>query len=113
MSEISNLNNLEQDIKEIRDYLRDTRKKLETKEYKAKIIDEWKLIALVFDRTFFIIYFFITIITLFLMFPRDSMTKKAISRPNPITEAAAEALTETVTKTTLSILNATGISNLL
>jgi hypothetical protein len=71
--EMSNLAKMELDIKEIRDYLRDTRKKLENREYKTKLASEWKLIALVLDRTFFIVYFFITIITLIVLFPRHAI----------------------------------------
>jgi hypothetical protein len=58
------LNHIEQDIKEIIDYLRDTRTKLEATELKSQIAQEWKLIALVLDRTFFIIFLIITIATL-------------------------------------------------
>jgi hypothetical protein len=75
LTEIANLNSLEQDIKEIRDYLRDTRKKLEGREYKTKLASDWKLIALVLDRTFFCVFLFVTIITLVLMFPRNTPYK--------------------------------------
>ena len=68
LTEIAYLNNLEHDIKEIRDYLRETRKKLETKELKSKLANEWKQIALVLDRTFFFIYLFITLFLIFLVF---------------------------------------------
>ena len=67
LTEIAYLNNLERDIKEIRDYLRDTRKKLETKELKAKLANEWKQIALVLDRTFFFVYLVITILLIYLV----------------------------------------------
>ena len=75
LTEMANLNSLEHDIKEIRDYLRDTRKKLEIREYKTKLASDWKLIALVLDRTFFLIFLFVTIITLIIMFPRKSRIK--------------------------------------
>ena len=75
LAEMANLNSLEHDIKEIRDYLRDTRKKLEIREYKTKLASDWKLIALVLDRTFFLIFLFVTIITLIIMFPRKSRIK--------------------------------------
>ena len=68
ISEIAKLNNLEKDISEIRDYMNDTRKKLEIKEHKTKLAAEWKLVALVLDRTIFFIYLLITIITLAIMF---------------------------------------------
>lgn len=71
LTEIAYLNNLEHDIKEIRDYLRDTRKKLESKEMKVKLAQDWKQTALVLDRTFFFIYLFITISTLIVMFPTE------------------------------------------
>jgi hypothetical protein len=76
LTEIAYLNNLEHDIKEIRDYLRDTRKKLELKELKVKLASDWKQTALVLDRTFFFIYLIITIITLIIMFPRDVFKAK-------------------------------------
>ena len=76
LTEIAYLNNLEHDIKEIRDYLRDTRKKLEMKELKVKLASDWKQTAMVLDRTFFFIYLIITIITLIIMFPRDVFKAK-------------------------------------
>ena len=69
LTEIAYLNNLEHDIKEIRNYLRDTRKKLENKELKVKLAADWKQTALVLDRTFFFIYLFITVVTLMIMNP--------------------------------------------
>jgi hypothetical protein len=70
LTEITYLNNMEQDIKEVRDYLRDTRKKLEAREIKAKLASEWKQFALVLDRTFFYIYLVITVSTIVAMFPK-------------------------------------------
>jgi hypothetical protein len=93
LTEIAYLNNLEHDIKEIRDYLRDTRKKLETKELKVKLASDWKQIALVLDRTFFFIYLFITIITVIIMFPRDALTKTIKKATMDTTAATAEAAT--------------------
>lgn len=75
LAELAYLNNLEHDIKEIRDYLRDTRKKLETKELKQKVAGDWKQAALVLDRTFFYIYLIITILTIFLLFPKNVFPK--------------------------------------
>jgi len=91
LTEIAYLNNLEHDIKEIRDYLRDTRKKLESKEMKVKLAQDWKQTALVLDRTFFFIYLFITISTLIVMFPTElnmvnkSAKSQEMTTPMPIT----------------------------
>merc|ERR1712127_930174 len=49
-------NVIENDIKEIRDYLRHTRKKVELKDTSSKNTDEWKRLALILDRTLFYIY---------------------------------------------------------
>lgn len=94
LTEIAYLNNLEHDIKEIRDYLRDTRKKLENKELKVKLASDWKQTALVLDRTFFFIYLFITIVTLIVMFPTEiAVSKRDQSRAiaNAVSAAAGEA----------------------
>ncbi len=94
LTEIAYLNNLEHDIKEIRDYLRDTRKKLESKEMKVKLAQDWKQAALVLDRTFFFIYLFITIFTLIVLFPTELnvVSKPAqaetLSAPPPTTTSA-------------------------
>lgn len=61
---------VESDLKEIRDFLRTTRKRMEDKEAKAKTINDWKQVALVLDRTFFFIYLTAIIISLAVMFPR-------------------------------------------
>jgi hypothetical protein len=61
---------VETDLKEIRDFLRTTRKRMEDKEAKAKIVNDWKQLALVLDRTFFCIYFTAIFISLVVMFPR-------------------------------------------
>lgn len=95
LTEIAYLNNLEHDIKEIRDYLRETRKKLENKELKVKLASDWKQTALVLDRTFFFIYLFITIITLIVMFPNEmAVSKQDQSRAiaNAVSAASAENL---------------------
>lgn len=78
LTEIAYLNNLEHDIKEIRDYLRDTRKKLEARELKVKLASDWKQVALVLDRTFFFIYLFITIIVIMILFPKNFFTNSRI-----------------------------------
>ena len=61
---------VETDLKEIRDFLRTTRKRMEDKEAKAKSVNDWKQVALVLDRTFFFIYLTAIIISLAVMFPR-------------------------------------------
>jgi hypothetical protein len=61
-------NLIENDIKEIRDYLRHTRKKLENTDAKSKQTNEWKQVALVLDRTLFFIYVIAIIVSLTLMF---------------------------------------------
>lgn len=61
---------VETDLKEIRNFLRTTRKRMETKATKAKVVDDWKQVALVLDRTFFFIYLTAIIICLAVMFPR-------------------------------------------
>ncbi len=61
-------NLIENDIKEIRDYLRHTRKKLETTDAKSKQTNDWKQVALVLDRTLFFIYLIINCVSLTLMF---------------------------------------------
>ena len=66
--QIERLCSLERCIKEIRDYLRETRTKIEYKEHETKMAKEWKLVALVLDRTFFLIFFFITFATILIIF---------------------------------------------
>jgi hypothetical protein len=61
---------VETDLKEIRDFLRTTRKRMEDKEAKAKTVNDWKQVALVLDRTFFFLYLTAIIISLAVMFPR-------------------------------------------
>lgn len=64
LSEVQNLIDLEQSVKEIRDHISDQLKKIEALEAKAKIAIEWKYVALSLDRTFFFIFLFIAIATL-------------------------------------------------
>lgn len=71
LNEIAHYHNLENEIKEIRNFLRYTRKKIEIKEFKMKIASDWKQAALVLDRTFFFLYLFITIFTILVMFPNE------------------------------------------
>lgn len=61
---------VETDLKEIRNFLRSTRKRMQDKEAKAKIVNDWKQVALVLDRTFFFIYVAAIIVSLASMFPR-------------------------------------------
>jgi hypothetical protein len=68
LAKTKELSDIEHDIKEIIDYFRDTRKNIENKEVKLKIAQEWKLLALVLDRTFFIVFFIITLGTLIVFF---------------------------------------------
>ncbi len=51
-----NLRSIENDLKEIRDYLRHMKKKVEDTDRSNKTADEWKQVALVLDRTFFFAY---------------------------------------------------------
>ena len=106
LKEIAYLNNLEHDIKEIRDYLRDTRKKLENKELKVKLAQDWKQTALVLDRTFFFIYLFITIVTLVAMFPTE--LNKVNENAEPEAPASTPAsLVDSVTKAITTATQAT------
>lgn len=61
-------NLIENDIKEIRDYLRHTRKKLETTDSKTRQSNDWKQVALVIDRTLFFLYIIANIVAAALMF---------------------------------------------
>jgi hypothetical protein len=108
LTEIAYLNNLEHDIKEIRDYLRDTRKKLETKELKVKLASDWKQIALVLDRTFFFIYLVFTITILFIMKSKEAPV--LVPRANatnfmPTTTVPPAVGNDSFSTTTASILN--------
>ena len=63
-------NIIENDIKEIRDYLRHTRKKIEIRDTRSKNSDDWKQLALILDRLLFFIYFIVIMVSMTLMFPR-------------------------------------------
>jgi hypothetical protein len=107
LTEIAYLNNLEHDIKEIRDYLRDTRKKLEAKEMKVRLACDWKQIALVLDRTFFFVYLVITIVTLVILFPREHLiTKPPVKVKPPPAVADASVLSVDAATTQASVLSA-------
>jgi hypothetical protein len=108
LTEIAYLNNLEQDIKEIRDYLRDTRKKLENRELKVKLALDWKQTALVLDRTFFFIYLFVTISTLTVLTPPgffDSSSESPDTASSTATTTAT-AVTSTIASTLSSVTSA-------
>jgi len=59
---------IENDIKEIRDYLRHTRKKLENTDSKSKQTNDWKQVALVLDRGLFFLYIIAIIVSIAIMF---------------------------------------------
>ncbi len=60
----------ENDIKEIRDYLRHTRKNMEARELCTRNANDWKQLALVLDRLLFFIYLTVIVVSMTLMFPR-------------------------------------------
>lgn len=109
LTEIAYLNNLEHDIKEIRDYLRDTRKKLENRELKVKLALDWKQTALVLDRTFFFIYLFVTIVTLTVMTPPGFFSDSSAESSDPTnpTSTTATTVTSTIASTISSVSAAT------
>ena len=59
---------LEKDIKEIKTYMKMLMQKQAQKETKEKIAREWKLLALVIDRLFFITYLLIIVISVLTVF---------------------------------------------
>jgi hypothetical protein len=61
-------NLIENDVKEIRDYLRHTRKKLDTTDSKSKQTNEWKQVALVLDRALFFLYVIAIFVSVTVMF---------------------------------------------
>lgn len=63
-------NVIENDIKEIRDYLRHTRKRIEVKDTNNQNTNEWKQLALVLDRVLFYTYIIVIVVSVTLMFPR-------------------------------------------
>lgn len=71
MSALSlNLRSIENDLKEVRDYLRHMKKKIENSDQSNKNADDWKQVALVLDRTFFFVYLLWFIISVFVIFPK-------------------------------------------
>ena len=90
MSALSvNLRSIENDLKEVRDYLRHMRKKVENSDRSNKNADDWKQVALVLDRTFFIAYCFWFVTSLILMFPKtvEISTGNATSPISSATDA--------------------------
>lgn len=65
-----NLRSIENDLKEVRDYLRHMKKKVENSEQSTKNEGEWKQVGLVLDRTFFFAYFLWLLISVFVIFPK-------------------------------------------
>ena len=59
---------LEKDIKEIKTYMKILMQKQAQKETKEKIAREWKLLALVIDRLFFITYLLIIVVSVLTVF---------------------------------------------
>ncbi|UJR30928.1 hypothetical protein I4U23_018440 [Adineta vaga] len=77
-----NLRSIENDLKEIRDYLRHMKKKVEDNAQSNKTHDEWKQVALVLDRTFFFAYCCWLVLSLVIMFPKTpSISKNLWSTP--------------------------------
>lgn len=71
-----NLRSIENDLKEIRDYLRHMKKKIEDTDRSNKTADEWKKVALVLDRTFFFAYCCWFVISLIIMFLKTTNLTK-------------------------------------
>lgn len=65
-----NLRSIENDLKEVRDYLRHMNKKVENRDRSEKNASDWKQVALVLDRTFFFAYCLWFVISLIVMFPK-------------------------------------------
>jgi hypothetical protein len=81
MSELSlSLRSIENDLKEVRDYLRHMKKKIENTDQSNKNADEWKQVALVLDRTFFVAYFLWFGISLLLMLKTIVLDPKGIGQ---------------------------------
>ncbi|CAF0818455.1 unnamed protein product [Didymodactylos carnosus] len=101
-----NLTNIENDLKEIRDYLRHMKKKIEDTERSNKIANDWKLVALVLDRTFFFAYCFWLALSMIVMFPKANQLPTDLASPAP--PAIAPAGLGNATGTNLThILNST------
>lgn len=64
---------VEQDVKEIRRYLRTLIGRINQKEDRAKITLEWRIVALVLDRIFFYFYLTAMIVSLATIFPKTTL----------------------------------------
>jgi hypothetical protein len=95
-----NLRSIENDLKEIRDYLRHMKKKVEDNEQSNKTADEWKQVALVLDRTFFFAYCGWLVLSLVVMFPKKSSLSE--------TTGSAPILS-TLTDSSINLSNLTSI----
>lgn len=94
-----NLRSIENDLKEVRDYLRHMKKKVENNDRSEKNGSDWKQVALVLDRTFFFAYCAWFVISLIMMFPKTiNISKTNWTLPN---------LTSIVNATTTDIENIT------
>jgi hypothetical protein len=100
MSALSmNLRSIENDLKEVRDYLRHMKKKVENTDRSDKNASDWKQVALILDRTFFFAYCFWFVISLIMMFPKTiNISKTNWTIPN---------VTSIVNVTTTDIQNMT------
>ena len=98
MSALSvNLRSIENDLKEVRDYLRHMKKKIESTDQSTKNANDWKQVALVLDRTFFIIYFSWFVISLFVMLPKTGAFSSNPSILDPISLINATLATDNLT----------------
>jgi hypothetical protein len=98
MSALSlNLHSIENDLKEVRDYLRHMKKKVESTDQSTKDANDWKQVALVLDRTFFFAYFFWFILSLIIMFPKTPNISQDQSFPSSL----SSLLTNTTNNLTL------------
>ena len=64
--------NLETDVREIKRYIKTIIYKQKHKEMVDKIKAEWRAVALVIDRMFFVLYVLSIIVSLATMFPRSA-----------------------------------------
>lgn len=69
---------LETDIKEIKRYLKTIMCKQKYKESLDKIKAEWRAIALVLDRLFFVLYVLSIIVSLATIFPRSAWSRRIV-----------------------------------
>jgi hypothetical protein len=95
-----NLRSIENDLKEIRDYLRHMKKKVEDNEQSNRTADEWKQVALVLDRTFFFAYCGWLVLSLVVMFPKKSTLSETTWSP---------PILSTLTDSSINISNLTSI----